>query len=79
LHYYLACAYALAGNKDGALDALKAAVADGFQDPVELEKESSFESLRETAEFMRIVHSLKQKKEGAVGIPGGTLGRGEEA
>ncbi|MBN1422715.1 MAG: tetratricopeptide repeat protein [Planctomycetes bacterium] len=59
--YNLACAYALAGQAGEALDALEAAVDNGFEDPEHIEADPDLESLRDRDRFKRIVERAREK------------------
>ena len=57
----LAAARAQSGDKRGALDALKQAVAHGFTDATRLEQGSEYAALRQEKEFKALVEQLKAK------------------
>ena len=60
-HYNLACAYALNKDKNRAIEALKKSVEKGFNDRAALESDKELDSLREDADYKRIVEDLKKK------------------
>ena len=62
VQYNLACAYALAGDKKKAIDALKKAVYAGFDRVGELDGNRDLDSLREERAFKEIVDQLKNKR-----------------
>jgi predicted esterase len=62
LLYNLACAYALKGDKRGAIETLNKAVQKGFANVEELERNDQLDSIREEAGFKKIVEGLKQKR-----------------
>ena len=62
LLYNLACAYALKGDKRGAIETLNKAVQKGFANAEELERNDQLDSIREEAGFKKIVEGLKQKR-----------------
>ncbi|HJQ97369.1 MAG TPA: DJ-1/PfpI family protein [Candidatus Polarisedimenticolaceae bacterium] len=56
--YNLACAYALQGKKDDALEALEQAVAAGFSSKGQIETDDDLVSIRNEARFRKVVTSL---------------------
>lgn len=60
--YNLACAYALAGNKRSALDALNKSVQKGFSNPASLESDHQLDSIRNETAFKKILQELNQKR-----------------
>jgi MoxR-like ATPase len=56
--YNLACAQALSGRREKALDALRAAVDAGFSDRRLLETDSDLDSLRRSDAYRQIVAAL---------------------
>jgi predicted esterase len=60
--YVLATAYALAGDRKRALEALKKAVEKGFNVPGTIEGDHAFDSLRKEAEYLKIIERLKQQR-----------------
>jgi tetratricopeptide (TPR) repeat protein len=60
-HYNLACAYALNKDKGRAIEALKKSVEKGFNDRAALESDKELDSLREDADYKRILEDLKKK------------------
>ena len=58
--YSLASAYSLNKEKRKAIEALKRAVERGFNDAAEIERNKEFDTLRQEAEFKRIVEELKK-------------------
>ncbi len=58
--YSLAKAYSLDKEKRKALEALKRAVEHGFKDAAEIEQDKEFDTLRQEAEFKRIVEEMKK-------------------
>ena len=56
--YNLACAFALAGEKDKALDNLEKAVNAGFTDKQQITGDTDLESLRETERFKQLIKRL---------------------
>jgi tetratricopeptide (TPR) repeat protein len=61
VHYNLACAYALNKDKSRAIEALKKSVEKGFNDRAALESDRELDSIREDADYKRIVEDLKKK------------------
>jgi dienelactone hydrolase len=61
VHYNLACAYALNKDKSRAIEALKKSVEKGFSDRAALETDKELDSIREDADYKRIVEDLKKK------------------
>ena len=57
--YNLACAHALAGNRDRALEALARAVEAGYDDPRHLRQDDDLRSLRGDARFLAIAEDAK--------------------
>ena len=57
--YNAACSYALAGNKEAALDALRRAVDKGFADGAGAEKDRDFDSVRADARFAALIAAMK--------------------
>ncbi|RKX32466.1 MAG: hypothetical protein DRP22_02240 [Verrucomicrobia bacterium] len=57
--YNLACSYALVGNRDGAMSALKRAVDLGYDDFEWAQEDSDLESLRKDPEFGRLLEQMK--------------------
>jgi poly(3-hydroxybutyrate) depolymerase len=58
--YNLAKAYSLNKEKRKAIDALKAAIARGYKDTAEIERDKELDGLREEAEFKRLVDEMKK-------------------
>jgi len=58
LLYNTACAHALAGNKDKALEMLDRAVADGFKDKAGLTADPDLASIRSDPRYLEIVKKL---------------------
>jgi hypothetical protein len=58
--YRLARALARAGNKSGAVRALRNAVTKGVSDVAAIEAEADFESLRGEEGFRELLRSLKK-------------------
>jgi len=56
--YNFACALALAGRADDALDALAAAIEGGFRDAEHIREDPDLESLRELERFRELVESI---------------------
>ncbi len=56
--YNAACAYALTGNKDKALEFLTKAVDAGFLDQSQIEGDSDMDSLRDNDQFKQIVADI---------------------
>lgn len=54
-HYYLARAFARAGQQNRALEYLRKALAEGFHDHRKLEAEQDFSQLRRTTEFQSLL------------------------
>lgn len=54
-NYNLACAAALKGESEKALDYLKKAIETGFTDPQYIEEDKDFESIRELPRFQSLV------------------------
>jgi dienelactone hydrolase len=63
IHYELACFYALNSQKKKALKNLKLAVENGFDRVEIMEKDEDLASIRNSAEFQKIMEDLKNKKE----------------
>jgi len=61
-YYNLACAYALKGDKERALEALERSVESGFEDPEHIEKDDDLASLRGEPRFQALVQKLKLKR-----------------
>ena len=61
VHYNLACAYAMAGEKKKSIEALKKAVGAGFSNAAELEANKDLDPLRDERGFKDIVEQLKTK------------------
>jgi ketosteroid isomerase-like protein len=57
--YNLACAFALSGEKEKALDNLDKAVNAGFTDRQQYETDSDLDSLRETGRFKELLKKLR--------------------
>jgi ketosteroid isomerase-like protein len=57
--YNLACAFALSGEKEKALDNLDKAVNAGFTDRQQYETDSDLDSLRETERFKELLKKLR--------------------
>jgi len=60
IHYNLACAYARNQNKKKALENLKLAVDNGFDDIEHMERDEDLASIRNTEEYQKILKTLKQ-------------------
>lgn len=58
-HYNSACALALTGKSDAALDQFSKAVEEGFHDWAHIDKDSDLDSIREDAGFKKIIASGK--------------------
>lgn len=56
--YNLACAFALSGEKEKALDNLEKAISAGFADKQQYETDSDLNSLRETQRFKELLKKL---------------------
>lgn len=56
--YNLACAFALSGQKEKALDNLEKAINAGFTDKQQYETDSDLDSLRETQRFKELLKKL---------------------
>lgn len=61
LLYNLACAYALKGDKRGAVVTLNKAVEKGFKNAAELERNDQLDAVREEAGFKKIIEGLKKQ------------------
>ena len=61
--YNMASVYALMGDKKNALDSLKRAVNNGFDDALSLQEDSDFESLRQEKEYQKLIESIPKKAE----------------
>lgn len=59
--YNMASVYALMGDKKNALDALKRAVNNGFDDALFLQEDSDFESIREDKEYQKLIETIRKK------------------
>jgi ketosteroid isomerase-like protein len=57
--YNLACAFALSGEKDKALDNLEKSINAGFTDRQQYEADSDLDSLRETERFKELLKRLR--------------------
>lgn len=57
--FYLACAYALNGEKKKSLQALKSATEKGFSDLAAITDNRAFDSLRNEPQYVQILQSLK--------------------
>jgi tetratricopeptide (TPR) repeat protein len=57
--YNLGCAYALAGDAEKALDALRRAVTHGWKNADHMEKDPDLKTLRDNPAFREIVDGLK--------------------
>jgi len=57
--YNLACAFALSGEKEKALDNLEKAINAGFNDRRQYETDSDLDSLRETERFKELLKRLR--------------------
>lgn len=57
--YNLACAYALAGKKNEALEALEASVSAGFDDYRHIERDPDLDSLRKEPAYQRLIEKMK--------------------
>ena len=57
--YNLACAFALSGEKEKALDNLEKAINAGFTDRQQYETDSDLDSLRETGRFKELLKKLR--------------------
>jgi hypothetical protein len=60
LFYELALAYARAGNKSKAIDALGRAIENGFTDLTKIEQDREFDLLRNETGYKRLVSGLKK-------------------
>jgi Flp pilus assembly protein TadD len=60
VHYNLACSLALLGRKEEALDALEAAVANGYDDVEHLLADEDLALLREERRFRGLAQKLEQ-------------------
>lgn len=65
--YNLACAYALRGEKETALDYLEKSVAAGFEDVDHIEKDKDLESLRAEPRYRKIVEALRARRPASPG------------
>ncbi|HEV2668300.1 MAG TPA: tetratricopeptide repeat protein, partial [Blastocatellia bacterium] len=57
--YNLACAFALSGEKEKALDNLEKAINAGFTDRRQYETDNDLDSLRETERFKELLNKLR--------------------
>jgi tetratricopeptide (TPR) repeat protein len=58
-HYALACARALSGDQEGALESLARAVECGFRDRARVEGDSDIASLRELSRFHELLEEME--------------------
>ena len=63
IYYNAGCAYAMAGQSEQAIDALKKAVAAGAADADQYQADSDLESIRDTAEFKELIVAIRKKDE----------------
>jgi hypothetical protein len=63
VHYEMACTYALGKQKKKAIEALKKAVEKGLSDGVEIERNPRLDSIRQEAEYRKLVEGLKKSGE----------------
>jgi hypothetical protein len=61
-YYKTACAQSMRGKKDKALKALKNAVAEGYKDIKEMEKDANLDNIRDTDGYREIVKKLRDNK-----------------
>jgi hypothetical protein len=61
VHYELACTYALGKQKKKAIEALKKAVEKGLSDGAEIERNPKLDSIRQEAEYRKLVEGLQGK------------------
>lgn len=62
VHYNLACSYALTGQAEKTLDALKKAIALGYDDLDWMERDDDLDGIRSLKSYRVIVDSLRNKK-----------------
>lgn len=62
LHYNLACALALAGKRDDALDHLERSVAAGWSDATHMSQDPDLTSLRETPRYKALLAKMQARK-----------------
>jgi tetratricopeptide (TPR) repeat protein len=69
--YFIARLYAAGGNVESAIASLKQAIADGFSDIEEIEKQHDFDPIRQDARFVEFMKeiSLLIKLRSKVGLP----------
>lgn len=60
IYYNAACASALAGRKEQAFELLRGAIANGFGDAANLERDSDLESLHSDARWLPLVEGLEK-------------------
>ncbi|MDA1013076.1 MAG: redoxin domain-containing protein [Planctomycetota bacterium] len=61
VYYNAGCAYAMAGESQKAIEALKKAVAAGSDDADHFEQDADLASIRDTPEFKDVVASIRKK------------------
>ena len=61
-HYNLACAYALLGLKEEALQHLEKAVENGYDDPDHMSADKDLKSLRDEPRFKRLLDRLRRQQ-----------------
>jgi len=61
-HYNLACAYALLGFKEEALQHLEKAVENGYDDPDHMSADEDLKSLRDEPRFKRLLDRLRKQQ-----------------
>lgn len=61
-HYNLACAYALLGIKEKALEHLEKSVKNGYDDPDHMAGDEDLKSLRDDPRFKRLLDMLRKRQ-----------------
>jgi dienelactone hydrolase len=62
VHYRLACAYSLKGDKKKAIEALKKSVQKGLSNAADIENNNSLDPIKEETAYKKILEELKAKR-----------------